>query len=163
MPRNINNFHNSRPTITRVHLNCNRVCQRDKRDPPRGNGAKNKGTDRFPQREKGKSVFDVNVPTTYREIWGWANRLGWLLNPRGCYGDGTARRVTGRETEGCCLEGSSVWSPYKGDDVLRSVCLASRFVLLLESAVLSRPRRRTLDWVNPSSVSDRSRVRQPLS
>lgn len=50
---------------------------------------------------------------------GW---LGWLLNPRGCYGDGTVVAV-GEGTEGCCLEGSSVWSPSKGDDVLRSVCL----------------------------------------
>lgn len=50
---------------------------------------------------------------------GW---LGRLLNPRGCYGDGTVVAV-GEGTEGCCLEGSSVWSPSKGDDVLRSVCL----------------------------------------
>lgn len=63
---------------------------------------------------------------------GW---LRWLLNPRGCYGDGTA---AGNEegAEGCCLEGSSVWSPSKGDDVLRSVCLASRS-FSNESAVLS--------------------------
>lgn len=42
---------------------------------------------------------------------GW---LVWLLNARGCYGDGT-------EVGKGCLEGSSVCSPSKGDDVLRAV------------------------------------------
>ena len=70
--------------------------------------------------------------TGYPKEGGQIGWLGWLLNPRGCYGDGT---VAGDEegTEGCCLEGSSVWSPSKGDDVLRSVCLDCWLAALLPS------------------------------